>query len=118
MTIEADLFTTLNGLVGGRMFPDDAPNGTTLPYITYTQMGGDVVRYTEAAVPNVKNGLFQFNVWGATRAACSALILQIEAALVTSALFQTDPQGAYESLRDHDMDLRGARQTFSIWSAR
>ena len=118
MTIEADLFTTLNGLVGGRMYPDDAPNGAALPYITYTQIGGDVVRYTEAAVPPTKNGLFQFNVWGATRTVCSALILQIEAALVTSSVFQTEPQGAFDSVRDFDMDLRGARQVFSIWSVR
>ncbi len=39
MTVEADIFNALSPLVGGRVFPDDAPFDTVKPYITEQQIG-------------------------------------------------------------------------------
>ena len=43
MTTESTLFDTLKSLVSSRVYPDIAPAGTTVPYITYQQIGGDAV---------------------------------------------------------------------------
>lgn len=118
MTVEADVFTTIKGLCGNRAFPDLAPLNTTKPYVTYTQIGGEAVSYVENVVPDIQNGRFQFNVWGTSRSQCSALMLQIEAALVTSSLFQARPVGAPLSGYDYDMALYGSQMDFSVWSSR
>lgn len=118
MTIETSIFTAIGSLCGGRLFPDFAPLGTAKPYVTYTQIGGEPVNYTDNFVPNLQNGRFQFNVFGITRPQCSALMLQIEAALIMSSAMQARPIGALASDYDHDMRIYESRQDFSIWAAR
>lgn len=118
MTIEASLFDAIKSLCSNRVYPDVAPYGTTLPYITYTQVGGEPVSYLERTVPSIQNGRFQFNVWGTTRASCSALMAQIETALVTATAFQATPIGAPTSIYDSDMALYGSMCDYSIWSTR
>lgn len=118
MTVEADVFTTIKGLCGNRAFPDVAPLSTAKPYVTYTQIGGEVLSPLANVVADKKNGRIQFNVWGDTRSSVSALMLQIEAALVTSSLFQARPIGAPLSGYDYDMALYGSQMDFSVWSSR
>lgn len=118
MSVEGDIFAAIKGLVGNRAFPDMAPLTTGKPYVTYSQIGGEAINYVENAVADLKNGRFQFNVWGDSRSQCSALMLQIEAALVTSSLFQARPVGAPSSSYDFDMAIYGSQQDFSIWSTR
>lgn len=118
MTVEADVFTTIKGLCGNRAYPDVAPPNTTKPYVTYTQIGGEVLSPLANVVADKKNGRIQFNVWGDTRSSVSALMLQIEAALVTSSLFQARPIGAARHDYDYDMAIYGAMEDFSIWSTR
>lgn len=118
MTIEASIFTAIKSLCSNRVFPDAAPYGTTLPYITYTQVGGEPVSYLERTVPSIQNGRFQFNVWGTSRSACSDLMAQIETALVTATAFQATPLGAPTSIYDSDMALYGSMCDYSIWSTR
>ena len=117
MSIETDLFTTLKALCGNRVFPDKADLGTALPYVTYSQIGGEVISPVANEVADKKNGRLQFNVWG-TRAQCASLILQIESALVTSTLFQARPIGAASITYDYDMAFFGAQLDFSVWSSR
>lgn len=118
MTVEADIFTSIKGLCANRVFPDFAPPGTATPYVIYTQVGGEAFSHLANTVPGKQNGRFQFNVFGTTRSACSALMAQIESALVTSTLFQARPVGAPYSTYDHDMSLYGVMCDFSIWSNR
>lgn len=118
MTVEADIYTAINALVGGRVFPDVAPITTPKPYITYSQVGGEAVFYTENALPDTENARFQFNVWADTRATAKSLIKQIEFALVMSNAFQARPDGASHSQYDNDMLTYGSMQDFSIWSTR
>jgi hypothetical protein len=118
MTIEAKIYNALSPLVGGRVFPDVAPLSTVRPYIVYNQVGGEVVDYLENAVSTKQNGRFQLNIWADTRATCAAVMLQVETALLTSSTMQARPVSAPNSEFDHDMDLFGSMQDFTIWSDR
>lgn len=118
MTVEADIFTALRTLVSDRVFPDMAPLTTAQPYITYSQVGGEALSYLENAVPSKQNGRFQVNVWGATRASVSAVMLLVESALVTATAFQARPIGAPATGYDHDVLIYTSLQDFSIWSSR
>lgn len=118
MTVEATLFTALTALVGGRVYPDVAPEGTARPYITYQQVGGRVFVYVEGTLPDAKNGRIQFDVWADTRMAANALALQVESALVAIPTLQVEPLGAYVCTHETDTGLYGAMQDFSITSAR
>lgn len=118
MSIESDLFNSIKGLCGNRVFPDLAPLNTVKPYVTYTQIGGETVNYTDNIVPDLQNGRFQFNVWGTSRSQCSALMLQIEAALIMSTTLQARPIGAQSGSYDFDMAIYGSQMDFSIWATR
>jgi hypothetical protein len=118
MTVEADLYNTVKTLVSNRVYPDVAPHQTALPYITYQQVGGDTVSFLERSMPSKKNGSFQVNVWAATRAEAAALILSVESAIVTSALFQASAEMAPIAAYDEDQIVYGYLQHFNIWSDR
>lgn len=118
MTVEADIFNTLKGLVANRAFPDIAPLDTPLPYITFQQIGGEALGYVENTVPDAKNGRFQVDVWAESRMQCAALALQVEAALVQSAAFQARAIGAPSNQYEPDTKLYGSLQDFSVWSIR
>ncbi len=118
MTVEADIYTAVQGLVSGRVYPDVAPAEVTAPYVVYQQVGGESANLITQNISSKKNGRFQFAVWGTTRAAVSALSLQIESALINSVAFQARPIGASVSEYEQETALYGARQDFSIWSDR
>lgn len=118
MTIEADIFTALKGLVTNRCFPDFAPLSTVRPYITYVQIGGEALSYTDDTLPDGKYGRFQVNVWGDTRASVSALMPQVEAAMIQATTFQARPVSAPSSDYDHDSLVYGSMQDFNVFSAR
>lgn len=117
MSLESDLFTTLQA-VCPRVFPDVAPTGESRPYITWQQVGGDVIKPLGQDVPDKRNALVQINCWADTRLAANALALQVEAALITAVQFVARPQAALQAAHDDDTDLRGAMQDFSIWATR
>jgi hypothetical protein len=117
MSVEADLYGVLNAICP-RTFPDFAPVSTMRPYVTYQQIGGQVINPIGNDVPNKQNGEFQINVWSNTRAEAAALARQIEAALRQSSAFIARPLSAPASDYDHDMEIYGSRQDFSIWSDR
>ncbi len=93
--IEALVYTALKSICASRVYFDVAPMGAAMPYITFTQVGGEAFSHMANTVPDKQNGRFQFNAWGNSRSACSALMAQIETALVTSTAFQARPIGAH-----------------------
>jgi hypothetical protein len=114
MSVEADLFAVLGPLVSNRAFPDVAPDGVAKPYITYQQVGGDVVNFLNG-VPDKRNGRFQINVWAATRSAASTLIRQVEDAVRLSTTLRATSEGGAVAEYEDELKLYGARQDFSIW---
>lgn len=117
MSLESDLQALLLAQCP-RVFPDVAPFATVTPYVTWQQVGGDPLSFTEDTVPNKRNASIQINVWSDTRLQANALMLQIEAALITCATLQARPSGALIAAHDDDTDRRGCLQEFSIWAAR
>jgi hypothetical protein len=116
MSVEADLYAVLGPLVSGRAYPDLAAFGTTLPYVTYQQVGGNAVNFLNG-IPDQRNGRFQINVWASTRVAASALIRQIEDALRLSTTLRATSEGGAVSEYEDELKLYGARQDFSVWFA-
>lgn len=116
--MEKDIFDTLKGFVGNRVFPDFAPVETPRPYITWQQVGGQVIKTLDNTTPNKKNAVVQVNIWADTRAAANPLALQVENALRTSSLFLAIPDAAFVGDYDPDIPVFGTRQDFSIWSTR
>lgn len=115
MTVEADLFSALNGLFGGRFYPDVAPQGVARPYGTYQQVGGRAIAYLESAVVGLRNGRFQVNVWSDSRLTTNSLWRQVEDALVASTTLRAIPLGAPVSVYEPETKLYGTRQDFSTW---
>lgn len=118
MTVEASIYALLSPLVGGRVFPDVAPFNTQRPYVTYQQIGGEVINPLGGGVPDKQNGYFQVNVWASKRSEAAALALQIEAAFRTATVFVARPMAAPIAQRDEDVGICSTQQEFSVWSAR
>lgn len=114
MTFEADLFTLIKA-VTPRVFPDFAPTSTTRPYVTWQQIGGDVINPIENAVPGKRNSVLQVNVWANTRADSLAISRAIEDAMRVATAFIGRPVAAAVADYDAEIPVYCARQDFSCW---
>lgn len=117
MSLETSLYTTLSA-VCPRVFPDVAPAETALPYVTWQQIGGSVIKLLANEPATKRNARIQINAWAKSRIEANALAMQIEDALVSSSAFIAQPDSALMAHIDDDSDLRGAMQDFSIWADR
>lgn len=115
MSIESNIFDALKTLVTNRVYPDIAPLNVTKPYITYQQIGGLGVNFLDPTTPSKKNGRFQVNVWGVSRASVATLARQVEDTLRTTVGIQTTVSGAPVAVYEQDTQLFGSRQDFSFW---
>jgi hypothetical protein len=117
MTLEEKLKQLLSPVVDGRLFPDEAPEKTPLPYATYQQVGGQSLWYSGGGVGSHRHARIQFNVWAKTRAEATELIETIEQTLAESGLI-VQSYGSFTSLNEPTVSLRGARQDFGLWFPR
>lgn len=117
MTLEAKLTALLESICP-RTSPDIAPAETPRPYVTYQQIGGDVVYLLANELPSKENAQMQIEVWSDTRAEAKSMIKQIEAALIATAEFQARPVAACSSNYDSDMERYSSQQDWSIWCDR
>lgn len=113
MTVEASFYALVTPLCP-RVFPDIAPTSTLKPYVTYQQIGGPVLNPLDGSDPGREGVTLQVNVWAATRKEAKALIKQIEAAL-RPVPFSARPVSAAFNDYDHDMQVYGSQQEFSVW---
>lgn len=116
--MEATLYGLLSSLVGGRVFPDVAPLTTAKPYITWQQIGGDVINTLANEVASKRNSMVQINVWSSSRLQANQIIQQVETVLVTSSALIARPLSAFVARYEEGANLYGAEQDFSIWSDR
>ena len=116
MSMEATIYGALRGLVADRVYPDVAPKGAALPYITWQQIGGDAINFVDPAIPSLRNARVQVNVWADTRPQAAAMGRAVEDALRTLAALQTTVLGAPLATYDAATKLRGTMQDFSFWS--
>lgn len=116
MSIETDLVALLKA-INPRTYPDVAPEGTTTPYVTYQQIGGESIRYADNTADS-RFPTIQVNVWSRTRMEASTLIQQIEDALCAAPAFQATPQGDAMSRYEPDTQLYGSIQRFDVFGPR
>jgi hypothetical protein len=117
MTLEALLVQVLKQF-SPRTYGDFASPTTPRPYITFQQIGGDVIVPLGREVPNKENVVVQINVWADSRSEAKAMIKAIDAALVLTTDFQAKPVSAPQSDFDADIPVYCSRQDFSIWHDR
>lgn len=115
--MESDLVTVLKG-VCPRVYPDVAPQGAAVPYITFQHIGGQPMRYLNNAAANQRHSMLQINTWAATRAEALSLCRAIEEALCAASAFTARPDSEPIDDVDGDTDRRGCMQDFSVWSLR
>lgn len=115
MTIETDIVTVVGALVSNRIYADTAGPGVVIPYVTYQQVGGQVLNPIRG-VPAERMARIQFNVWATTRQSANSLMRQIEDALRASPYYGR-PDGALIATYEPVTKLRGAQQDISFfWS--
>lgn len=117
MTMEADLNTLLKTKCA-RVFPDVAPSGTALPYVTWQGIGGESLSFLDNTAGDKRHTLMQVNAWSSTRLQALQLIRDIEDAMRASGAFVCRPMGEPLSTYEPDVPVYGALQRFSIWAAR
>lgn len=116
--METLLYSILSPLCSGRVFPDHASYDTERPFITYQQVGGDLIRPLNKSIPNMQNALVQVNVWNVSPVSAKELALQVEDAIRTSELFSGQPASGMVAFYEEGLDIYGVRQDFSIWYSR
>jgi len=112
MTFEANLKTVL-AVVTPRVFPDFAPVSTTRPYVTYQQVGGEVLNLLQNVPSGVKYAEMQINVWSDTRAEAVQIANAIEDAMRAATTFFAKPTSAFIADYDADVPVYGTHQDFS-----
>jgi hypothetical protein len=117
MTVEANIKTAL-ATACPRVFPDFAPVGTTRPYVTFRQVGGNITNLLAKEVPAWQNGTFQINVWANSRKSAAETMLAIESAMTLATTFTAKPLSPPVSDFDADVPVYGSEQEFYVWSTR
>ena len=116
MSVETLVFSALKPLVSNRVYtPIAPPTATTLPRITFQQVGGAAVNFFEGNVPSKKNCRMQVNVWHSEPQAAMALMREVEDTLRPASGLQATVLGAAVQIYEPDTKLHGAMQDFSLW---
>lgn len=114
MSVESDIYTALQALVSGRLYPDVGPQDATLPYMTYQQVGGDAANFL-AGNPSKRNARFQINAWARTRAESATLIRAAEDLMRSTSTLNATTLGGAVAVFEPDTKLFGSTQDFSVW---
>lgn len=118
MSAESSIYTLLSSLVGGRVYPDVAPDGAVLPMIVYQQVGGTGLSFIDGTLPSRENGRMQVSCWATTRPAAVSLSKQVEVIICGATALQSIPLGARVSAFEQETGFYGCRQDFSVWPVR
>ena len=117
MSLESDLYTLLAAKCP-RVYPDVAPSGTAMPYVTWQALGGESLGYLDNTAADKRNVLMLISVWASTRLGALLLIRLIEDDMRASGAFVATPTGEPVSLYEPDAAVYGSAQRFEIWVAR
>jgi len=111
MTFEEEFLACLKAITP-RVHADFAPVTTARPYVTFQQVGGDVINPLDNSAPGKRLPEMQVNVWADNRMQAMALIRAIEDALRAASAFHARPAGDAVADFDADVPVYGARQDF------
>lgn len=113
MSMEGDLKTALNALVGNRVYPDVTPANPAFPLIVYQQVGGDAVEFLEGTVASKDHARMQVFVWSKSRLEASSIARAARLAIVGTLKGTT--YAAPVSIYDDALKLYGNRTDYGIW---
>lgn len=88
MSTPAALSTALSSLVGGRCYPDMAPETAALPFIVYRQTAQAPVRTLDGKV-HAHLDTYSIDIWAETRGGAESLHPQVRTAMNNSPLDAT-----------------------------
>ena len=116
MTPEALIYEALKHLVGARVLPDFAPDGTEQPFIVYQVVGGEPINYLTGEQPDKQKVRMQISVWaGEDRIEASVLGHQVEEAIRAAAHLQPEVASGRIATYDEETNARGTRQDFYLF---
>ena len=115
MTAEAEIYTALVHLAGGRVLPDFAPEDTALPFIVYQAVGGEPVNFITGEQPEKQPVRMQVSVWAKTRLQASELGQQVEVAVRAASALQPEVATGRVAIYDEATQYRGTRQDFYLF---
>lgn len=115
--LEIAIRFALKGLADGRVYPDEAPEGTARPYITFQSAGGrsEVVL---AGPTGERNARVQINVWAESRLGAAYLMEQVRAVVCdrsSPSSLRGIPAGEPMSRHAPDTNWYGSQMDFSLW---
>lgn len=110
--IEQSLFTTLTGLVGGRVYPMIAPDSPVTPYILYQNIANTPEVCLAGNIP-ISNTRMQIDAYDKTYAGVKTLKADIDAAML-AATFKNVPL-MQRDLFENEVKLYRIQQDYSIW---
>ncbi len=112
--VELIITSALGPLADGRVYPDTADADTPMPFITFQQVGGRPVVFTDGATADKQGARIQINVWAKSRLKSSALMAAVAKTLCATPVLAL-PQGGAVSVSDPVTGFKGATQDFEIW---
>ncbi|WP_343728521.1 DUF3168 domain-containing protein [Duganella sp.] len=116
MSMESLLFNQLSPLVGGRVYPGEAPEGVMTPYIVYQHSGGQPVNFYGGEQPSKRNARMQVSVWSSTLAQALSIAQEAETALRACAPLNVTVLTQFFTNKDDATKRHGTYQFFSCWS--
>jgi len=114
MTFEADLKDTITP-VCSRVFAGYAPVATARPYVTWQQIGGNVINPIGNEVPGLRHAEIQINVWADSNRVAMETIRDIEDAMRVASAFTSRPIANAMTSFDADVPVFSANQDFYCW---
>ena len=115
MTPEEHIYSVLQHLAGGRVFPDVAEAGTDKPYITYQAVGGAPLNFLSGDRPDKQPVRMQVNVWAERRTEASEVGMLVEDAMRSAGHLQVEVLTGRVATYDEQTNLRGTMQDFSLF---
>lgn len=116
MSIEPELYSLLNTLAGGHVYPDATPDDPVFPCIVYQQVGGEAYEYLERKLPDHEHSRIQISVWALTRDEVGPIARSVRKAIIENKNFSAaETYGSPAWLYEEALGLYGSRQDFGIW---
>lgn len=114
MSTKAQFVTLTKGVVGGRLYPQQAPENTKIPYATWTQVGGPSITFLEGVNASKDGARIQINIWAKDDIEADTLMNQMSDIIVALPI-AGDPQGAAAMAHSNPPNIRGMKRDFIIW---
>lgn len=110
--VEQSLFSLLNGLVGGRMYPLVAPDSPVAPFIVYQNINNSPEVCLDGNIP-ISNTRMQIDIYDKSYAGVKAIKAAMDAAMQGASLRNVPLNG--NDFFEPSVKLYRVQQDYSIW---